>query len=246
MRLLQLNAWSLRIEPKIVDMVRAVSPDIINLQEVVDSETGIGLLPRLRDFAHTIQFRHSYLSPVLSIAYMAGKLDFGNAILSNLTLQEKYSQFTNLEYASNFTYDDDYNIRNFQHVVAEDQDGKKFHVINHHGYHVPGHKKGNDFTLRACRQIAEYAATLQGPIIITGDFNLEPESESLQVLNESFRNLSTEYDLQTTRNSLTSKQEVCDYIFVNDQVEVQHFYASDIMASDHQGLVMDFEIKSTI
>jgi len=245
MRLLQLNAWTLRLSAKVADMMNQESPDIIALQEIPESDVAIGFFPILTEFMDRVRFHHTYFSPVYSFKFMDGDVKFGNAIISNLALQDKNTIFTNLEYKDNFTFSkDDYNVRNFQHVVAQDENGVKFHLINHHGYHIPGHKRGDDFTMKACRQIEEYARTLEGPIIISGDFNLEPGSESLAVFDDSFRNLSTEYELKTTRNSLTFKSEVCDYIFVNDAVNVKNFYMSEIVASDHQGLVLDFELSS--
>lgn len=244
MKLLQLNAWTLRLSTNITDMITKEAPDIIAFQEIPDSTIEIGLFSTLTKFKDRVRFHHVYFSPVYSFQYMSGMIDFGNAIMSNLPLYDKNTVFTNLEYKANFSLQEDsYNIRNFQHIVTENEDGKKFHIINHHGYHVPQHKRGDDFTMKACRQIVEYARSLDGPVIITGDFNLEPESESLAVFAPYFRNLSTEYNLKTTRNFLTSKSEVCDYIFVSDAVEVEDFYASSVIASDHQGLVLDFDIR---
>tara|TARA_B100002019_G_C20870485_1_gene403747 strand:+ start:51 stop:581 length:531 start_codon:yes stop_codon:yes gene_type:complete len=175
---------------------------------------------------------------------MTSTPEFGNAIVSNLTLGNKQAHFTNLAYNPSMSLEnDDYNVRNFQHVTVKDQDGRKVHIINHHGYHVPGHKNGNDFTIKACQQIADYARKLDGPVIITGDFNLLPDSESIEILNKDFRNLTKEYGLKTTRTDLTHKNEPCDFIFVNEKIKVNDFYASEVVASDHQGLVLDFEIK---
>jgi endonuclease/exonuclease/phosphatase (EEP) superfamily protein YafD len=83
---------------------------------------------------------------------------------------------------------------------------------------------------------------LSGPVILTGDFNLVPGSKSLEPLNKMLRNLSIEFRLSTTRNQLTHKNEVCDYIFVNDKVQVKQFEASDALISDHKALILDFEI----
>ena len=243
MRLLQLNAWTLRLSTNIVDMIDRESPDIVALQEVPESDIETGLFLTLSQFMERVRFHHRFFSPVYGFRFMTSSIEFGNAVISNLALRDEATVFTNLEYKPNFSLEeDDYNARNFQHVVTEDENGAKFHLINHHGYHVPQHKKGDEFTLKACRQIADYARTLDGPVIISGDFNLEPGSESLAVFEGTFRNLSTEYGLTTTRNNLTHKSEVCDYIFVNDGVVVKDFYASEVIASDHQGLVLDFEI----
>ncbi|MBN9398513.1 hypothetical protein BGO18_04580 [Candidatus Saccharibacteria bacterium 47-87] len=244
MRLLQLNAWTIRLATRIEDMVMKEAPDIIALQEVFESVADLGFFPTLTELADNLRFHHRYHSPVYAIQLMTSKPEFGNAIVSNLALEDKQTYFTNLEYNPSMSLEnDDYNVRNFQHVTIKDQDGRQIHIINHHGYHVPGHKNGNDFTMKACQQIADYARQLDGPVIITGDFNLLPDSESIEILNKDFRNLTKEYGLQTTRTDLTHKSEPCDFIFVNDKVAVNDFYASEVVASDHQGLVLDFEVK---
>lgn len=244
MRLLQLNAWTIRLATRIEDMVMKEAPDIIALQEVFESVADLGFFPTLKELADNLRFHHRYHSPVYAIQLMTSKPEFGNAMVSNLALEDKQTYFTNLEYNPSMSLEnDDYNVRNFQHVTVKDQDGRQIHIINHHGYHVPGHKNGNDFTMKACQQIADYARQLDGPVIITGDFNLLPDSESIEILNKDFRNLTKEYGLQTTRTDLTHKSEPCDFIFVNDKVAVNDFYASEVVASDHQGLVLDFEVK---
>ena len=245
MKLLQLNAWSIRLAVRVEDMVQAEAPDIIALQEVFESPTDLGVFPTLAEFTNHIHFHHQYFSPVYAMQFMGRKAEFGNAIASNLTLEDTYTEFTNLEYIENMSFEDnDYNVRNFQHVVVRDGNNTPVHIINHHGYHVPEHKLGNEFTEKACQQIVDYAAGLEGAVIITGDFNLSPTSESLEILNSKFRNLTKEWNLTTTRTDLTHKSEACDYIFVNDKVTVRDFYASSVVASDHQGLVLDFELNT--
>lgn len=244
MRLLQLNAWTIRLATRIEDMVAKEAPDIIALQETFESDADLGFFPTLTELADKLRFQHRYHSPVYGVQFMASKPEFGNAIISNLAFGERQTRFTNLEYKESMSLeDDDYNVRNFQHVTINDQDGRQVHIINHHGYHVPGHKNGNDFTKKACQQITDYAKQLEGAVIISGDFNLLPDSESIEIINKDFRNLTKEYDLQTTRTDLTHKTEPCDFMFVNDNIEVNDFYASDVVASDHQGLVLDFEVK---
>jgi endonuclease/exonuclease/phosphatase (EEP) superfamily protein YafD len=55
-------------------------------------------------------------------------------------------------------------------------------------------------------------------------------------------NLPAQFGLQTTRTELTTKTEVCDYIFVNDSVTVNSFGAIDKLASDHKALILEFDI----
>lgn len=244
MKLLQLNAWSIRLQTRVLDIIAKEAPDVVAFQEVLEADVDLGFFPTLSELNNKTRFHHQYFSPVYDMQFMGRKAGWGNAIVSNLSFTDKETVFTNLEYVENMSFEEnDYNVRNFQHVVVEDQNGTAIHIINHHGYHVPEHKKGNEFTLKACRQIADYALKLEGPVIIAGDFNLEPTSESLNVLNEHFHNLTLTHGLETTRTDLTHKKEACDFIFVNDKVTVKDFYASSVVASDHQGLVLDFEAK---
>ncbi len=84
------------------------------------------------------------------------------------------------------------------------------------------------------------------PTIIAGDFNLLPTTESMQILNKEFRNLCIEYDLKTTRPVTqeypSNRWHVCDYILVNDQIEVKDFKTIDTSISDHLPLIMEFDI----
>ncbi|HRN96921.1 MAG TPA: endonuclease/exonuclease/phosphatase family protein [Candidatus Saccharibacteria bacterium] len=242
MRLLQLNAWQLRLAKKVEDMISLETPDIICLQEICDAKNELGFITTLTELQQDIKYAHQYYSPVYSFDFMDETVGFGSAIIANQAFATKSSTFTSGQYKNSFTLNnDDYNVRNFQHVTVS-HNNEFIHIINHHGYHVPNHKNGNEHTLKACQQIADYIAKLDGPIIVAGDFNLTPNSESIEVLNGRLRNLSIEYNLQTTRNDLTTKTEVCDYIFVNDKVKVNDFYISDVVASDHQGLVLEFDI----
>jgi len=92
------------------------------------------------------------------------------------------------------------------------------------------------------KELVQYIKKLEGAVILTGDFNLAPHSKSLEQLNKMLSNLSVKANLDTTRNQLTYKKEVCDYIFVNDQVKVKSFEASDELVSDHKALILEFYI----
>ena len=134
-----------------------------------------------------------------------------------------------------------YNIRAFQHVQV-DIDGTSLHILNHHGHHIDAHKLGDDETMRQIALILGYCKNLKGALILCGDFNLSPESSSIKLLDEHFRNLSVEYGLKTTRSRLTHKNEVCDYIFVNDGIKVNGFIMDDTIISDHNALILDFDM----
>lgn len=241
MKLLQLNAWQLRLAMDVIDLINQESPDIICLQEICQADGEMGFITSLKELQEEIHYPHQYYSPLYNFRFMDENAEFGNALLSRQDIALSETIFTNGAYKDDFTFNhDDYNIRNLQHAVIN-CGGVMVNILNHHGYHVPEHKNGDEHTMKACKQIAEYIDNLDGPVILTGDFNLVPTSKSLEVLTGSLRNLSTEYHLTTTRNNLTRKNEVCDYIFVNDQIKVNNFYASEAVVSDHMGLILDFD-----
>lgn len=242
MKLLQLNMWAGRLEPQISALVKQEAPDILCLQEAMNIHgRTAGFFVSLEQLQELSGHEYLFSSPVLSFNFMRRTASYGNAVLSRYPLDQQETVFTNLQHVDNYDEDGDYNIRNLQHAVA-DINGTTVHLLNHHGHHVAGHKNGNADTLRQCQMIADYIDKLEGPIILAGDFNLAPHSESLELLNSRLKNLSIEYKLLTTRTNLTHKTEVCDYIFVSDGVTVNDFHALDEIVSDHKALLLDFEI----
>lgn len=243
MKIVQLNIWGGRLGGQIIDLIKAEDPDIICLQEVVDAKGDAAMSITLTEIAEKTGFNHVFMSPVFSYKIMNKVAHFGNAILSKHPITSEETIFTNLEYQTDFDFDDhDYNIRNLQHAII-DTGGQKLHVLNHHGHHIHQHKKGDKETLRQMQQISDYIKQLDGPVILTGDFNLAPDSESLQILNKQLHNQSVIHKLETTRTDLTFKKEVCDFIFTNDAVDLSEFYVAEKVASDHQALVALFSLR---
>ncbi len=242
MKLLQLNEWGGRLEKQVVELLQKESADIVCLQEAVDAPGDAALSVPTHKIQDEAKYAHAFASPVFSFKLMNKTATFGNVILSRVPFVDSHTIFTNLSYKDDFDFDsDDYNIRNLQHVVIEVA-GTSVNILNHHGHHVRQHKDGDAETLRQMKQIADYVQTLSGPVILSGDFNLAPQSKSLEVINVLLNNLSIEYNLKTTRTFLTHKQEVCDYIFVSDDIKVTRFETLEDIASDHQALVLEFTI----
>lgn len=83
------------------------------------------------------------------------------------------------------------------------------------------------------------------PVIITGDFNLFPDTESMTVFKD-FISLVDEYNIKTTRpksNELSHlDRNLIDYILVSKGVKINSFQVLDSDVSDHLSLVLDFDI----
>ncbi len=244
MKILQLNIWNGRLLKNIIELIETEKPDILCLQEVVSFDGEIySMFGTVEELQEKVPYKEIYYSPGIQFRFMHKSAEWGNSLHSQFPILGKTTKFTNLDYIKNFNFDDyDYNARNFQHCTLETGNGKILHVLNHHGHHLPNHKSGDTETLRQMKQLGEYIEKLKGPVILTGDFNLAPHSESLEQINKRLVNLPVKHRLKTTRTALTHKKEVCDYIFVSDEVKVKNFKASDEIVSDHKALVLDFDI----
>jgi endonuclease/exonuclease/phosphatase family metal-dependent hydrolase len=242
MKLIQANIWTGRLANQIRNFVQDEQADFACLQEVINVKGDGEFFTTFGDLKEAGVFSEGYHSPMFTFNLMQKQATFGNGILSKYPIIDSKTIFTRLEHKTNFDFEhDDYNIRNLQHVVV-DVNGHHLHILDHHGHHVPNHKDGDEETDRQCVLIAEYISKLKGPVILSGDFNLAPHSKSLKPINAILRNLSVEAKLNTTRTALTHKKEVCDYIFVNEFVNVKSFWASEEMVSDHMALVLEFEV----
>lgn len=243
MKLIQLNVWNGgKLPVQIAQLVKEERPDFLCLQEAASAQDYTGIFFSVEEMQEAFDLPFLAFAPGLTFNFMRKKASLGNAILSRIPITESKTVYTNLDHNEDFDFSQhDYNIRNLLHCAVKTKGGV-VHLLTHHGHHVPVHKDGTPDTMRQMQQIRDYIAGLNGPVVLTGDFNLSPDSESLHVINKTMRNLSTEHKLKTTRTFLTEKQEVCDYIFVNDHVQAAQFQMSEKVVSDHAALILEFEI----
>lgn len=244
MKIIQLNIWGGKLGHQVISFLKDENPDLVCMQEVNDlkGRSGYKFFATLNEIKKEAGFDEAFMSPTYSARYMERELAYGNAILSRLPFKSTETIFTHREYVRNFDVErDGGNIRNLQ-IVSVETGGKTLNVLNHHGYHLKGTKQGDENTMKAAKTIAAEIRRLKGPVIMCGDFNLSPHSESLEVINKELDNLSIRNGLKRTYTKLSIINEVCDYIFVNDQVRVKRFRISDELVSDHKALILEFEL----
>lgn len=238
MRLIQLNLWYGRLIMNAVRFMQKAPPDILCLQEVMSNpdceEFNFNNLEKLK---RDLGYEHAFFSPTLDFATGDTTTLFGNAILSRQPIEQTHTFFTYGTYCRHFSLKrPDDMPRNVQHAVIGGT-----HIINHHGFWFDGDKIGNAETERQMGMLADYIAGLSGPVIFTGDLNLWPEAASLRPFQTTMRDLVTEYGFPTTRNFTSFKPvEICDYIFVNNQITVNGFKVHDDVVSDHAMLELDY------
>lgn len=119
-------------------------------------------------------------------------------------------------------------------------------VCSVHGVPQPGDKLDTPARIGQSREIIDTLAAEQS-VIVCGDFNLLPDTESVKVFRQSgYKDLIHDYQIETTRNQLAwqrfpdSKQLFADFVFTRGVV-VKNFVVPQNEASDHLPLVLNFD-----
>jgi len=126
----------------------------------------------------------------------------------------------------------------------------KVTICNVHGAPYPGHKLDCAARLYQSEKILE-KFTDDDRVIIGGDFNLLPDTKSVQMFNEhGYQDLIADFDVTTTRNRITFErfpndiQYHADYVFVSPGLQVNSFVVPSEIVSDHQPLELSVSISA--
>lgn len=136
--------------------------------------------------------------------------------------------------------------RNIQYVTIKTTSGP-ITIINFHGLWTnvePGTgKKDSPERLEQSAKILEFTKRLQNPFILCGDFNLLPDTKSVQMFEEAgLRNLIKEFAVTSTRTSFYTKPvKFADYAFVSKDVDLKTFKVLPDEVSDHAPMLIEVE-----
>lgn len=180
-----------------------------------------------------------------------GPIEQGNEIKSKYKIINASNEHYHRSYEisddrTNF-YEEDH-ARSLQ-IVELDINGQRVQVLNIHGTYTTD-KRDTPRTLKQTKYLLEAAARKKIPTIIVGDFNLLPDTESIRLIGNEYKNLVSEYGIKYTRPNFKDSREegnnIVDYIFVSDDIEVTNFGVIETDISDHYPLILEFEIKKNI
>ena len=77
--------------------------------------------------------------------------------------------------------------------------------------------------------------------ILCGDFNLNPDGKSIEILEAGMKNLIKEYGIKSTRSSYYKKENLfADYILVSPNIQVNQFEVLQDVVSDHLPVFLNF------
>lgn len=126
--------------------------------------------------------------------------------------------------------------------------GKEILIVNVHGKWYPGDKTDDAERIEQSRIILDFVKTQNTPKIICGDFNLNPNTESIKMFErEGFKDLIQDYKIENTRNEVSwaqfnNKQYFADFAFVSKDIRVLNFEVPYNLVSDHLPMILQFEV----
>jgi exonuclease III len=117
-------------------------------------------------------------------------------------------------------------------------------IVNFHGLWNGNGKIDSADRIEQSQNIVAFLKKIDGPYVLMGDFNLLPDTASLQIIRDSgARDLVQEYGITSTRTALYTKtHRHANYVFVSPELSVNDFRVLPDEVSDHAPLLLDVTI----
>ncbi len=267
MKLIQLNVWCFNCGDDLLDFVSEQKPDILNLQEVVNTDfDGFGKnISRQKDVDYFEKLKTSFgfdgaFAPSFGVYNENGSIGyFGNAFLTSLPILDYF-----------YVYDKPFEIISFDHdIYNSDVNTRRVgsfrlptnilisvlqvknlairNITTH--FHVTEKCTETLQTVEHAERICEFLENSKPiPTILSGDFNIHPQSYSikkiskyLDMVNKNCTNsLNPEIHPAITSGDLPNGV-VVDYVFQTG-LNVKNVTIPQITVSDHLPIVVEFDI----
>lgn len=264
MRLMCLNGWGGKLIDRLLPYVAAAAPDVLCLQEVIHSpETEKDWLT-YRDGDHVLPQRANFFRDVCRIlpdhvaifcpaaqgvlwdedVSIPSQWGLATFVHKSLPIIGQVQGFVHKEY-SPAGYGDHPRSRSAHGVrVYHYGLGRPVSVAHMHGLRDLSGKHDTPERMAQAYRLLEFSQRLRetGDLaVICGDFNVEPDSETLDILKDAgMIELVTERNFPGTRSSHYKKPgKFADYVLVNDATAVRDFQVVyDPVVSDHCPLIL--------
>ena len=267
MKVVSLNAWGGKLAAPLVAYLVAEAPDVLCLQEVVHTPSATKDWLTYRDGAHILPQRTNLFAELVAAlpehvatfcpASQGELWDGGVAVQSqfgiatfvrrSLPIIAQAQGFVHGSYSPH-GYGAHPRPRNAHVVRVYDYESDGAVTIAHmHGLRdVVAGKADTPERLaqaRALTRLVQGVAAPDDPVVVCGDFNIEPGSETFAVLAEiGLEDLVRRQGFSSTRTSHYDKPgRFADYLLVNGRIGVRAFsVVSTPEVSDHCPLVLEF------
>lgn len=130
--------------------------------------------------------------------------------------------------------------RLMQCLTYEDRDNQVT-ICNVHGLWNGKGKSDSSERIQQSKAIKDYANSLDNATILCGDFNLEPNTQSLDILKDNMTDLIADYSITSTRTAYYGKPiKYADYVLTTPDINTAKFKVLDDLVSDHAALWMQY------
>jgi endonuclease/exonuclease/phosphatase family metal-dependent hydrolase len=239
MKIISLNTWSGVLLASLLDFFQNhKDTDVFCLQEIYKDAVGkeSGEHPTL-DMRLTIfeQIEEVLADTHTGYFHPCNKDFYGQAtfVKKGITVDEEGAVFI---FQNDAPSKRGLHSRNMQYIRVQHA-GKPIIIANVHGLWNGMGKTDTEDRLEQSRRIRNFIKGRQEQIIVVGDFNLNPHTESIAIAGEGLRNLITEYGITSTRTSHYDKPgKFADYALVSPDIEVLDFKVLPDEVSDHAAL----------
>ncbi len=270
MKLITLNIWGGQVHKPLLEFIRKHNDvDIFCFQEVFKSDRNI-FHNKIKtniyaDIAKVLTDYNKYFVPTFEGYDIEEAVDFelyfGQAIFVKKSIkilsegdifvygtygQERTKPVRNgrfLDFPRNLHFVD---IENPSASIRLAQDkgpgqAKETLISNFHGFWTPESKDDTPERLEQSDKIIKFLDSYKSGKILCGDFNLNPDTQSMLKLEDGMINLIRKYNIKNTRSSLhTREDKFADYILVSRDIKVLDFKVLQERVSDHLPLFLEF------
>lgn len=264
-----LNGWGGKLHEECVAYLETSSPDILCLQEVVHSpETQKDWLT-YRDGDHVLDQRANFFRDVSAAlpehvaifcpaaqgvlwdddAAIPSQWGLATFVHRSLPIIGQAQGFVHKDF-SPVGYGDHPRSRSAHGVRVYDyRAGRSVSVTHMHGLRDLSGKMDTPERAAQAQKLLDLARQVSRPgdvTVVCGDFNVEPDSETLKLLeNAGLSELVTGRGFDGTRNSLYKKPgRFADYMLIDQEQAVKHFeVVYDPEVSDHCPLLLELMQK---
>jgi len=264
MEIICLNGWGGKLYEDLLQYIQTANPEILCLQEVVHSPASDEDWLTYRDGDHILPQRANFFRDVIRSLpdHMAVFCPAAQGVLwdedqsipsqwglatfvhKSVPIVGQIQGFVHKEF-SPVGYGDHPRSRSAHGVRVYDYSSDRFISVTHmHGLRDLKGKVDTPERAEQAQRLLEISNQVSKPedvVVVCGDFNVEPESETLRLLaNAGLSELVTGRGFSSTRNSQYKKPgRFADYMLINDPNVVQKFnVVYDPEVSDHCPLVL--------
>ncbi len=250
MNIITLNTWGGRAgKERLLNFFRLYGPttDLFCLQEIWSAphdhfeghlaggwkiDSSQIMTHCLQEIADILPKHRPYFCPQLGNNF--GLLTF---IRKEVSVQQEVEHYVYQEKGFVSQHDIGDHARPIQCITLKTDD-VPFTIINFHGLWNGRGKTDTEKRLEQSQKILDFIHTLPGEQVLCGDFNLLPDTQSIQAFERAgLKNLIKEYGITSTRTSYYTKPErYADYVFVSPTIKVTNFKVLPEEVSDHAAL----------